>query len=65
MGNYSLKDTAYIVALEKEVAEKMNDVLMPLFDEYGVKLEKFFVSEIVFDKEFLDQMRHVKKRCHP
>lgn len=60
-GNYSLKDTAYIVALEKEVSEKMNDVLMPLFDEYGVKLEKFFVSEIVFDKEFLDQMRHVKK----
>lgn len=58
---FGLKDIATITLREKEIAQEIHQVLMPVFLEYGVSLDKFYIARFQFDDEFLNQIRDYKK----
>jgi membrane protease subunit (stomatin/prohibitin family) len=60
---YSLKDSATIISLEKDVSDQLHRQLTPLFGEYGVKLDKFIVAAFMFDTDFLEKIRSVKQEA--
>jgi membrane protease subunit (stomatin/prohibitin family) len=58
---YGLKDIATITTFEKNIAGDMKDILVPIFEDYGVSLDKFFISQFTYDDDFLVQMKEIKK----
>lgn len=58
---FGLDDIAVITTKEKQVASQIKEILDPIFDEYGVNLEKFFIERFVYDEAFLNTIKEVKK----
>ena len=58
---YSLKDIAAITTKEKEISENIKEILTPVFDEYGVMLNKLFISKFQYDEDFLMQIKEMRK----
>jgi len=59
---YGLDDIAIITTKEKEIAQDIKEVLEPIFLEYGVKLEKFYIERFAYDEEFLNSLSEIKKQ---
>jgi membrane protease subunit (stomatin/prohibitin family) len=60
---YGLKDIATITTLEKGIANEMKESLEPVFSDYGVRLDKFYISQFSYDDDFLSQLREFKKEA--
>lgn len=58
-----LKDIAEITSNETKVAEEIKKILTPLFHSYGVKLEKFVISKIDYDRAFLDKIKNIREEA--
>lgn len=58
---FGLKDIATITMREKEVSEGMKEILIPVFAEYGVSLDKFYIARFMYDEDFLGQISDIKK----
>ncbi len=58
---YGLRDIATITMKEKEISEGMKEILIPVFSDYGVSLDKFYIARFMYDEDFLDQIRELKK----
>jgi|LGOV01.1.fsa_nt_gb membrane protease subunit (stomatin/prohibitin family) len=58
---YGIDDIAVITTKEKKIASQMKEILDPIFDEYGVKLQKFFIERFIYDEEFLKSLRDTRK----
>ncbi len=52
-----------ITSKESELAENIKDILSPLLYSYGVKLEKFIISKVDYDKTFLDKINTIRKQA--
>ena len=58
---YGLNDIAVITSKEKAIALDIKEILIPIFNEYGVELEKFFIERFIYDEDFLNSLSGVKK----
>lgn len=58
-----LRDIAEITSRESEISENIKKLLVPLFYSYGVKLEKFIISKIDYDKKFLEKIREIREQA--
>ena len=58
-----LKDIAEITANEVKISEDIKKILAPLFHSYGVRLEKFVISKIDYDRAFLDKIRSIREEA--
>lgn len=58
---YSLKDIATITTYEKALSQTLHTALKPLFDDYGVTLHSFYITNISYDEDFLTRMQEAKK----
>lgn len=60
---FGLDDIAVITTKEKEIARQILEIIEPVFDDYGVKVEKFFIERFVYDEEFLSTLKDIKKEA--
>lgn len=58
-----LRDIAQITQRETEITSKIKKRLAPLFYSYGVKLEKFIITKIDYDKTFLSKIREIRSEA--
>ncbi|MEC9485649.1 MAG: SPFH domain-containing protein [Candidatus Izemoplasma sp.] len=58
---YGLDDIQIITTKEKEIANQLKELLNPVFTEYGVTLNKFFIERFYYDEAFLEKLKDVKK----
>lgn len=56
-----LRDIAEITSNEVKIAENIKEILQPLFHSYGVRLEKFIISKIDYDREFLNKIKDIRQ----
>ena len=56
-----LRDIAEITSNEVKIAENIKEILKPLFHSYGVRLEKFIISKIDYDREFLNKIKDIRQ----
>lgn len=56
-----LRDIAEITSNEIRISEDIKIILQPLFHNYGVRLEKFIISKIDYDREFLDKIKNIRE----
>jgi len=60
---YGLKQIAVITTFEKEIAGKIHSTLIPIFEDYGVRLDRFFIAQFSYDEEFLQQISSIRKKA--
>ena len=58
---YGINDIAVITTKEKKIAAELKEILLPIFSEYGVEVDKFFIERFFYDEEFIDLMSSAKK----
>lgn len=58
---YGINDIAVITTKEKKIALEIKEMLLPLFSEYGVEINKFFFERFFYDEEFIALMTSAKK----
>ena len=58
-----LRDVSEITSREKDISQSIKNQLTPLLNSYGVKLEKFIISKIDYDKKFLDKIREIRSQA--
>ncbi len=58
---YGLDDIQIITTKEKEIANQLKELLEPVFSEYGVTLNKFFIERFYYDEDFLEKLKDIKK----
>ncbi len=58
---YGLDDIAVITTKEKQIAMEIKKILEPIFESYGVRIDKFFIERFIYDEEFLKSLQDVKK----
>jgi|GEM_PF-3379302 len=58
---YGLDDIAVITTKEKQIAAQLKEILQPLFDDYGVYIDKFFIERFMYDEDFLKSLNNMKK----
>lgn len=58
-----LRDIAEITSRETDIARNIKKKLSPLFRSYGVRLEKFVISKIDYDKKFLERIREIREQA--
>ncbi|MCF7925610.1 MAG: SPFH domain-containing protein [Candidatus Izimaplasma sp.] len=58
---YGLDDIQVITTKEKEIAKDLKEILTPVFEEYGVQLDKFFIERFYYDEDFIEKVKSVKK----
>lgn len=58
-----LRDIAQITSQETKIAHQIKDILAPLFYSYGVKLEKFVISKIDYDRAFLNKIQSIRQEA--
>mgnify|MGYP000904572056 CR=1 FL=1 len=58
---YGLDDIATITTKEKQIAEQIKDIISPIFADYGVAIEKFFIERFMYDEDFLQMLNKIKK----
>lgn len=56
-----LRDIAEITSQESKIADNIKTILEKLFYSYGVRLEKFVISKIDYDKEFLSKIKEIRQ----
>jgi membrane protease subunit (stomatin/prohibitin family) len=56
-----LRDIAEITANEVKISENIKQILTPVFHSYGVRLEKFIISKIDYDREFLNKIKDIRQ----
>ncbi len=56
-----LRDIAEITTREIGISYIIKQQLTPIFNNYGVQLEKFVISKIDYDREFLERIREIRE----
>ncbi len=58
-----LRAIAEITSNETKIAEDIKKILTPLFHSYGVRLEKFVINKIDYDREFLNKIQNIRQQA--
>ncbi len=58
-----LRDIAEITSQETKIANSIKTILDALFYSYGVKLEKFVISKIDYDKKFMSKIKEIRQQA--
>jgi len=58
-----LRDVALITSQEQKIGQAIKEELIPLFNGYGVRLEKFVIAKIDYDKEFLEKISDIRQEA--
>ena len=58
-----LKDIAEITSQETKIADNIKTILEKLFYSYGVRLEKFVISKIDYDKKFMSKIKEIRQQA--
>ena len=58
-----LRDIALITSKETEISDSIKALLIPLFNSYGVTLEKFIIAKIDYDQKFIERIREIREQA--
>jgi membrane protease subunit (stomatin/prohibitin family) len=58
-----LRDIALITSQEQALSRSIKEVLIPLFQSYGVSLQKFVIAKLDYDKAFIDKIKEIRSEA--